>query len=274
MSSFHIHLVSDSTGETVDHVARACLAQFREFDATEHVWTMVRSSEEVSRVIKTLQENPGFVLYTLVNRRNRDLLENGCKMLNIPCISVIDSIVTALGSYLGAKSRARPGGKHILDSDYFLRISAMQFALAHDDGQSAQDIELADIVLLGVSRTSKTPTSIYLANRGLNTANIPIVPNCPIPNEVFELKNPLVIGLTKDPKRLIEIRKQRLKLMEDEQNTNYVDLEAVSKEISDARKLFLKHNWPIINVSRKSIEETAATIIQLFNQKEEHIPES
>jgi len=270
MTSFHIHLVSDSTGETLEHVARACLVQFKEFNATEHVWNMIRSAEQVEQIINKINDNPGFVLYTLVNPRNSEILEKGCYLAHVPCLSVLDPIVESLGNYLGAERHARPGSQHVLDADYYLRIAAMQFSLTHDDGQLTENLEEADIVLLGVSRTSKTPTSIYLANRGFKTANVPIVPGCPIPVEVFNLKKPFVIGLIKDVKRLIEIRQQRLKILDQSENTDYVNIDVVSKEISDSRKLFSKYNWPIINVSRKSIEETAATIIKLYKIRKEN----
>jgi len=269
MKTFHIHLVSDSTGETVDHVSRASLVQFPDIEAVEHVWTLVRSTEQLEKVIRSIEENPGFVLYTFVNQQHSELLEEGCRRLQVPCVSVLDPIIAALGTYLNAKTLARPGGQHVMDAEYFSRIEAMQYALAHDDGQSTWDLEEADIILLGVSRTSKTPTSIYLANRGIKTANIPIVPGCPIPEELFNVSSPLVVGLTKDPKRLVEIRRQRLKLLDQDENTDYVDIEMVSKEISDARRLYAKHEWEVINVSRKSIEETAATVIQLYQEYRE-----
>ena len=196
MSPIHIYLVSDSTGETVDYVARACLAQFEDFVPIQHVWTMVRSPDQVKKILAALKLNPGFVLYTLVNMKHRAMLEDGCYIHHQPCISVIDPVVSALSHYLGAKSIAKPGRQHVLDEDYFSRISAMQFALSHDDGQSIETIKNADIVLLGVSRTTKTPTCMYLANRGLKTANVPVVPGHPIPSIVFELKRPIVIGLT------------------------------------------------------------------------------
>jgi [pyruvate, water dikinase]-phosphate phosphotransferase / [pyruvate, water dikinase] kinase len=269
MKTFHIHLVSDSTGDTVDHVSRASLVQFPDNEPIEHVWTLVRSTEQVEKVIKSVEKNPGFVLFTLVNQEHCDLLEEGCRRLQVPCVSVLDPIVAALGTYLNAKTQARPGGQHVMDEEYFSRIEAMQYALAHDDGQSTWDLEDADVVLLGVSRTSKTPTSIYLANRGIKTANVPIVPGCPVPEELFEVRSPLVVGLTKDPKRLVEIRRQRLKLLDQDENTDYVDLEMVSQEISNARRLYAKHDWAVINVSRKSIEETAATVIQLYQEHRE-----
>ena len=269
LKSFHIHLVSDSTGETVSMVARACLVQFDSIEANEHLWPMVRSEDQVGEVIAGIKENPGFVLYTIVNEDVRNILENGCKKLQVPCIAVLDPVLAELGAHLDAKIHAQPGRQHVMDSEYFGRIEAMHFVLSHDDGQSTWDLEDADIVLLGVSRTSKTPTSIYLANRGIKTANIPIVPGCSLPDELFSTDNPLIIGLTKDPKRLVEIRRQRLKLLDQDEETDYVDPEKVLKEINDARRLYTKHDWPVINVSRKSIEETAATIIQMYNRRRE-----
>ena len=269
MNSFHVHLVSDSTGETVILVARASLVQFEQIEPQEHHWTMIRSPNQVEGVRKGIADNPGFVIFTLVNNENRKILEEGCRRLQLPCVPVLDPVVAGLGTYLGAEIHARPGGQHVLDDEYFNRIEAMQFALSHDDGQSTWDINDADVVLMGVSRTSKTPTSIYLANRGIKTANIPLVPGCPIPEEIFEAKNPLIIGLTKDPKRLVEIRRQRLRMINQDENTDYVDLEMVSKEINDARRLYTKHDWAVINVSRKSIEETAATIIKMYQEHQE-----
>ncbi|MEZ7846728.1 MAG: pyruvate, water dikinase regulatory protein [Rhodospirillales bacterium] len=269
MNSFHVHLVSDSTGETVILVARASLVQFEQIEPQEHHWTMIRSPNQVEGVLKGIADNPGFVIFTLVNTENRKILEEGCRRLQLPCVPVLDPVVAGLGTYLGAEIHARPGGQHVLDDEYFNRIEAMQFALSHDDGQSTWDINDADVVLMGVSRTSKTPTSIYLANRGIKTANIPLVPGCPIPEEIFEAKNPLIIGLTKDPKRLVEIRRQRLRMINQDENTDYVDLEMVSKEINDARRLYTKHDWAVINVSRKSIEETAATIIKMYQEHQE-----
>ena len=269
LKSFHIHLVSDSTGETVSMVARACLVQFDSIEANEHLWPMVRSEDQVGEVIAGIKENPGFVLYTIVNEDVRNILENGCKKLQVPCIAVLDPVLAELGAHLDAKIHAQPGRQHVMDSEYFGRIEAMHFVLSHDGGQSTRDLEDADIVLLGVSRTSKTPTSIYLANRGIKTANIPIVPGCSLPDELFSTDNPLIIGLTKDPKRLVEIRRQRLKLLDQDEETDYVDPEKVLKEINDARRLYTKHDWPVINVSRKSIEETAATIIQMYNRRRE-----
>ena len=266
---FHLHLVSDSTGETVGLVARACLVQFENIHAEEHLWPMVRTEDQVAEVITGIQENPGFVLFTIVNEDLRDILQDGCRKLQVPCIAVLDPVTAALGAHLDAEVHAQPGRQHVMDAEYFSRIEAMHFVLSHDDGQSTRDLDEADVVLLGVSRTSKTPTSIYLANRGIKTANIPIVPGCPIPEELFKANGPLIIGLTKEPKRLVEIRRQRLRMLDQDEETDYVDLEKVSKEINEARRLFNKNDWPVINVSRKSIEETAATILQLYNRRKE-----
>jgi regulator of PEP synthase PpsR (kinase-PPPase family) len=266
---FHLHLVSDSTGETVGIVARSCLVQFDTIEATEHMWAMVRSKDQVEDILDGISKNPGFVLYTIVNEDTRNQLEEGCRKLQVPCLAVLDPIISKLGMHLDAEVHPMPGRQHVMDAEYFSRIEAMQFVLSHDDGQSTHNLDNADVVVMGVSRTSKTPTCIYLANRGIRAANIPIVPGCALPEELFMSINPLIVGLTKDPKRLVEIRRQRLRLLDQDETSDYVDLEKVSSEINDARRLFTKHDWPVINVSRKSIEETAATIIQLYNKRRE-----
>ena len=267
MKEFHLHLISDSTGETVTMMARACLAQFDGVHAQEHLWSMVRSESQIDEILAGIREFPGLVLYTLVNDEARLRLEDGCRRLMAPHIPVLDPILGALGSYLNAKAASRPGRQHVMDAEYFDRIEAMHFALSHDDGQSTWDLNSADVVLVGVSRTSKTPTSVYLANRGIKTANVPFVPGVPLPDDLFKLDHPLVVGLTKDPRRLVEIRRQRLKLLDQDENTDYVDLDMVSKEINEARRIFAKYDWPVINVTRKSIEETAANVIQLLGRR-------
>ena len=267
VKSFHLHLVSDSTGETVGLVARACLVQFDNIDAIEHLWAMVRSQDQVKEVLSGIAKNPGFVLYTNVNEDTRNQLEEGCRRLQVPFIAILDPIISKLSMHLDAEVHNMPGRQHVMDSEYFSRIEAMQFVLNHDDGQSAHNLDKADVVLLGVSRTSKTPTCIYLANRGIKAANVPIVPGCPLPEELFTVTGPMIVGLNKDPKRLVEIRRQRLRLLDQDEGSDYVNLEKVSNEINDARRLFAKNNWPVINVTRKSIEETAATVIQMFNKR-------
>ena len=269
MKTFHIHLVSDSTGETVSTAARAALVQFDEIKTTEHVWPMVRGRSQVEEVVAGIEANPGFVLYTLVDPETRRILEEGCRRLQVQSIAILDPIVAALGAYLGAEVHARPGRQHIMDADYFDRIEAMHFVLNHDDGQLTRDLNDADVVVVGVSRTSKTPTCIYLANRGIKAANIPVVPGFPLPLEVLEAENPLIVGLTEDPKRLVEIRRNRLRMLKQDQQTDYVDSETVSQEVSAARRLFASHGWPVIDVTRRSIEETAARILQLYNRRQE-----
>lgn len=272
MKEFHLHLISDSTGETVGLVARASIAQFEGVHAQEHVWSMVRTEEQVDEILAAIRELPGMVLYTLVHDDIREKLEDGCRRLMVPHISVLDGVVAAFGGYLNAKVHARPGRQHVMDAEYFDRIEAVHFVLSHDDGQSTWDLNDADVVLVGVSRTSKTPTSVYLANRGVKTANVPFVPGVPLPDDLFKVTDPLVVGLTKDPRRLVEIRRQRLKLLDRDENTDYVDLDMVSKEISEARRVFSKYEWPVINVTRKSIEETAANILQLLNRRRGDAP--
>ena len=267
--AFHLHLVSDSTGETVGMVARATLVQFDDLDAIEHVWSMVRNSNLVAEVIAGVKAQPGFVLYTLVNPELRKALEDGCRKLQVPCIALLDPVIAALGAYLGAEVHASPGRQHTMDAEYFERIEAMHYILGHDDGQSTQDLESADVVVLGVSRTSKTPTCIYLANRGIKAANVPVIPGCPLPGAVFELKRPLIVGLTTDPKRLIQLRRNRLQILNQDEETDYVDMKSVSEEVSAARRLYAKHGWPVIDVTRRSVEESAATILQLFLRRKE-----
>ena len=267
MTRFHLHLVSDSTGDTVHSVARACLVQFEDTDAIEHIWSMVRTKAQIDRVVSGVAANPGVVLYTLVNDALRQALIEGCRRLQVPAIPVLDPVIGALASYLGRQSRGLPGQQHTLDSEYFHRIDAMTFALNHDDGQSLWGLNDADVVLVGVSRTSKTPTCIYLANRGIKAANVPIVPGMALPQEVFELTRPLVVGLTNDPDRLIQVRTQRLASLHTGERSEYTDIAKVREEVLQARRLFTDQNWPVIDVSRRSIEETAAAILKLLARK-------
>lgn len=270
--SFHLHLVSDSTGETVAFVARAVVAQFDDIEREEHFWTLVRSEVQVADILAEIEKTRGFVLFTLVDPEVRAALEAGCRRLQVPCIPVLDPVVDALGAYLGAEVHARPGRQHSMNAGYFQRIEAIHYVLVHDDGQSAQGLNDADVILVGASRTSKTPTCIYLANRGLKAANIPYVPNCPLPPELLAADRPLIVGLTKDAKQLVAIRRNRLRLLNQTEETDYVDLETVTREITAARKLFAERGWPVIDVTRKSIEEVAATVIQLHSRhKGDHI---
>lgn len=268
---FHLHLVSDATGETIHSVARACLAQFAGVEPIEHNWTLIRTQSQIDKLLQEVEKNPGVVMFTVVNDRLRYALLEGCRRLQVPCIAVLDPVIASLGNFLGVKARGQPGRQHIMDAEYFGRIDAMTFALHHDDGQSTQTLQEAEVVLVGVSRTSKTPTCIYLANRGIKAANVPLVPGVPMPSELQELRNrpgqPFVVGLTKDPARLVQVRRNRLQMLSQDVNTDYVDLEAVRAEVMAARKLFAKQNWPVIDVTRRSIEESAAAILQLYERR-------
>ncbi len=267
--AFHLHLVSDATGETVHSVARACFVQFEGIEPVEHHWPLVRTKGQIDKILRNIEENPGVVLFTIVKEELRTALEIGCGRLHIPCISVLDPVIHALTAFLGLESSGKSGRQHTLDADYFDRIDAMTYTLNHDDGQSTHDLGEADIILVGVSRTSKTPTCIYLANRGLKAANVPIVPNIKLP-PIFETLNqdpgPLIVGLTTDPRRLVQVRRNRLRLLDHDADTDYVDPETVRDEVATARRLFGERDWPVIDVTRRSIEETAATILQILDR--------
>lgn len=269
MTRLHLHLVSDSTGETLESVAKACLAQFEGVQAVRHFWPMIRSERQIERVMEEISQRPGLVLFTLVNPMVRDRLQGRCLQLGLPAISVLDPVLQALSQSLGQSARGMPGRQHLMDAAYFSRIEAMHFTMAHDDGQSAETLDEADIVLLGVSRTSKTPTSIYLANRGYKTANVPVVPQIPLPPQVFQLRRPLVVGLTTSTERLVQIRRNRLLTLNQSTDSEYVREEEVQAEITFARRLFTQHGWPVIDVTRRSIEETAAAILNYLAQRQE-----
>jgi [pyruvate, water dikinase]-phosphate phosphotransferase / [pyruvate, water dikinase] kinase len=266
---FHLHLISDATGETINSVARACLVQFEDVEPVEHTWSMVRSERQLHKVMDGIAANPGLVLFTLVDDRLRHMLEERCRALSVPCISVLDPVLGALGSFLRTAMRHIPGRQHVLDSEYFARIEAMNYVMAHDDGQQTRDLEAADVVLIGVSRTSKTPTCLYLANRGIKAANVPFVAGVPLPDEVEVLNAPLVVGLTCDPNALVQVRRNRLRMINDTEETSYTDIETVKAEVAEARKLFSRHGWPVLDVSRRSIEETAAAVMQMITERRE-----
>jgi len=266
MKTFHIHLVSDSTGETVSVAARACLVQFEDIEPIEHVWSMVRTLAQVKEILENIKTHPGFILYTLVDDKIRRSFETGCRELKVPCISLLDPIVEAMGNYIGAEIHAEPGRQHVMDAEYFNRIEAMHFVLSHDDGQSIRNLDKAEIILVGVSRTSKTPTCLYLANRGVKAANVPIVPGAPVPPELKKAKKAFIVGLTSDPKLLVQIRKNRLKSLNQDEQSDYIDAITVSEEVKEAKRIFAENSWPAIDVTRKSIEEVAANILQLYQR--------
>jgi len=266
--SSHLHLVSDATGETVISVARACLVQFEGIVPSLHNWTLVRTRGQIDKVISGIHNSPGPVLYTLLDAEIRRPLEEACGRLGLPCVPVLDPVMHALGKHFERGAAGLPGRQHVLDQDYFDRIDAMNFALAHDDGQLIDRIEEAQVVLVGVSRTSKTPTSLYLANRRVRAANVPIVPDVSLPSQLLRARKPLIVGLTKAPERLVDLRRSRLRMMGDVGHVeSYADLDAVTTEVANARKLFARMGWPVIDVTRRSIEETAATILNLLGQR-------
>ncbi len=268
MALLHLHLLSDSTGETLEMIAKAALAQFENPDVTRHFWPMVRSKQHLDRIMEEFKANPGLVLYTLANPETRARLEERCRALGLPHVAALDLVMQALEERLGQEAHSRTGARHVMDEAYFNRVDAIQFTIAHDDGIGWEAWEEADIVLAGVSRTSKTPTSIYLANRGFKVANIPLVVESPPPSSLFELRHPMVVGLTTAPKRLIQIRRNRLLSLNEKAETAYIDEERVEKEVAFARRMFADNGWPVIDVTRRSIEETAAAVIKLHQERE------
>jgi [pyruvate, water dikinase]-phosphate phosphotransferase / [pyruvate, water dikinase] kinase len=265
---FHLHLVSDATGETLITIARAAAAQYSMVAPIEHIFPLVRTEKQLERVIIEIEAAPGIVLYTMLDRTLADRLEAKCREFSLPCMSILDPVLAMFQSYLGAESTKRVGAQHTLNADYFKRIDALNYTMLHDDGQHTDDLEHADVVLTGVSRTSKTPTSIYLANRGVKTANVPLVPNTPVPPQLEALKEPLVVGLFASPERIVQIRQNRLLgLNAHRADDLYVDRQAVAEEIAFSRRLCAKHNWPIIDVTRRSIEEMAAAVMALLTER-------
>lgn len=264
---FHLHMVSDASGETLAAIAKAAAVQYSGIRAIKHSHPFVRNKRHLDRVLQEVENSPGIVLYTIVNRELGAEIERQCKELNIPCVAVLDPLLKVLEAYLGTPSTPVVGGQHVLDTEYFRRIEAMNFTLAHDDGQKPQDLTQADIVLLGASRTSKTPTSLYLANRGFKTANVSLVPEIPPPQQLADLRGPLVVGLVASPQRIAEIRRNRLLSMNDPKIETYTNTEVIMAEMAFTRRLCGRHQWPIIDVTRRSIEETAAAIIKLYEDR-------
>jgi [pyruvate, water dikinase]-phosphate phosphotransferase / [pyruvate, water dikinase] kinase len=268
---FHLHLISDSTGETLITVSRAAAAQYAKLMPIEHVHPLVRSAKQLERALAEVEESPGIVLYTLLQQNLADRLEEKCRQLGLPSLSILGPVLHLFHSYLGAESTHKVGAQHTLNADYFRRIDALNYTMMHDDGQQADDLEEADVLLIGVSRTSKTPTSIYLANRGVKTANVPLVPGVELPPQVEKLARPLVIGLYASAERIVQIRENRLLgLKAHRDDSQYIDKTAVAEEVAFSRRLCAKNNWPTIDVSRRSIEETAAAVMKLLTEKRRH----
>jgi [pyruvate, water dikinase]-phosphate phosphotransferase / [pyruvate, water dikinase] kinase len=261
---FHLHLISDSTGETLMAAGRAASAQFQDAQVLEHVYPLIRNRRQLAAVLDAIDGAPGIVLYTVVDVDLSAAIDARCREMGVPCVSVLEPIMTVFQSYLGAPSRRRVGAQHVMNAEYFRRIDALNYTMDHDDGQVITDYEEADVVLVGISRTSKTPTSIYLANRGVKTANIPIVVGVALPETVTRSRRPLIVGLVATTDRIAQVRQNRiLGSTTGFKGETYVDRAAISEELKYARSLCIRHNWPMIDVTRKSIEETAAGILAL-----------
>jgi len=261
---FNVHLVSDSTGETLAGVMRATCAQFDNIMPIEHSYFLVRSVRQLERVLEEIAAAPGVVMFTLSNLEHRAILEDHCARVGMPCVAVLDPVLDITSRYLGQELNHRVGAARKLNAEYFKRIDALDFAMDHDDGQQVIELSTADVILVGVSRTSKTPTSVYLAHRGVKAANVPLVPSVPLPPELFAKDHPLVVGLTISADRLVHIRRNRLVAMKETRAGDYTEEEAVRREVMDAQRLFEREAWPTVDVSRRSIEETAAAVLNLL----------
>jgi len=268
-SFFHLHLVSDSTGETLTTIAKAASVQYAEVRPIEHIYPMVRSRRQLDRVLQEVQSAPGIVLFTIVSRDLASELDRRCRELGVPCMHALEPIMKVFESYLGAPQTPIVAGQHVLDSDYFKRIDALNFTMAHDDGRLPDDLDDADIIILGISRTSKTPTSIYLAQRGYKTTNVPIVPSIELPPALFEPHRAFVVGLVASPDRISEVRRNRVRFLGDRNLDDYVDKAQIAQEVTFSRRLCAKYGWPVIDVTRRSIEETAATILQFLHERQD-----
>lgn len=262
---FHLHLISDATGETLNTVAKAAAAQYADFRPVAHIYALVRTPTQLNRALREIEEQPGIVLFTLINPELRRHLEQQCELMGVPCLSILDPIISILSQYLNTASRPQVGGQHALNSDYFRRIDAINFTMAHDDGQGLEDLEKADVVILGISRTSKTPTAIYLAQRGIRTANIPIIPRISVPQKLTSLQGPLIVGLIASAERIAQIRRHRLLSLKESRATDYVDPRQITDELLFMKTLCSNHNWPMIDVTRRSVEEIAATILNMLS---------
>ena len=256
--------MSDATGETLNTVAKAAAAQYSDFRPIAHIYALVRTPSQLNRALREIEEQPGMVLFTLINPDIRRQLDQQCEQIAVPCLSILDPIISILSQYLNATSRPQVAGQHALNTDYFRRIDALNFTMAHDDGQNLEDLDKADVVILGVSRTSKTPTSIYLAQRGIRTANIPIIPSLPVPPKLLEVKGPLVVGLIASAERIAQIRRHRLLSLKESRSTDYIDPRLITNELMFMKTLCSGKDWPMIDVTRRSVEETAASILNML----------
>jgi regulator of PEP synthase PpsR (kinase-PPPase family) len=272
--TFHLHMVSDATGETLVAIAKAARVQYSQFRAIEHVYPLVRTKREIDRVLREIEGKPGIIFYTLVNPELIASLEDGARALKLPCVPILQPILQVLDAYLGTPSTPAVAAQHVLDADYFRRIDALNFTMMHDDGHLPERLDDADIILVGISRTSKTPTAIYLANRGFKTANVPLVRGMPVPLALERVHKALVVGLIASADRIAQVRHNRVLEHFHSHVDDYVDRDAIAAEIAETKSLCAMHGWPIIDVTRRSIEETAAAIVRLYNDREEPVLEA
>ncbi|MCH8240818.1 MAG: kinase/pyrophosphorylase [Proteobacteria bacterium] len=264
---FHLHLISDATGETLGAMVKAAIVQYAQIRSIEHVHSLVRNKRQMNRVLQEIETAPGIVLYTIVNPGLAALLEDHCKSLNVPCIPVLASIMKVFESYLGAPATPTVGGQHVLDAEYFRRIDALNFTMAHDDGRLPEDLNDAHIVIVGISRTSKTPTSIYLAQRGFKTTNVPLIPSLPLPPQLEKASGVFVVGLIASADRIAQVRRNRALALADRELSEYVDRGLIEDELTFTRRLCSRNGWPVIDVTRRSVEETAAAILKQYHNQ-------
>ena len=265
---YNVYLVSDSTGETLDRIFLSLKSQFANFEYEKKEFAFVRTEQQIDKIIKECEnlENP-LILYTIVETKLAKYISFKSDENKVPCFGILGNLILSFSKLLNQKAIHKPSAQHVLDDDYYKRIEAIQYTMSHDDGKKVDDINNADVILLGVSRTSKTPTSIYLANRGFKTVNIPLVLDQKIPKGLVENKNSCIVGLIADPDRLADIRRNRVAIMNDHNLKDYTDLKFIKEEVESSKKLFKKNNWPVIDVTRKSVEETAASILKIIEIK-------
>ena len=267
-STYQIYLISDSTGETLDRIFLAIKAQFKNINYKIHTYSFTRTENQILKILSNAKKNPNsIILYSIVDSNLAKYLGNTSKEKNIPCFGVLGDLILSFSKLLNQKAIHKPSAQHVLDDDYYQRIEAIQYTMAHDDGKKVEDLNDADVILLGVSRTSKTPTSIYLANRGYKTVNVPLVLDQKIPDGLVTNKKSCIVGLTAEPERLSDIRRNRVAIMNDRSLKEYTNLDTIKFEVENSKKLFKKNNWPIIDVTRRSVEETAASILKIIEIK-------
>ena len=263
---YNVYLVSDSTGETLDRIFLSLKSQFAKFEYEKKEFVFVRTEQQIDKIIKECSQlHNSIILYTIVETKLAKYISNVSEENNIPCFGILGNLILSFSKLLNQKAIHKPSAQHVLDEEYYKRIEAIQFTMSHDDGKKLEDVANADIVLLGVSRTSKTPTSMYLANRGFKTANIPLVLDQKIPEELKSESNKVcVVGLVTDPERLADVRRNRVTMMKENNIKEYTDLNFIKEEINKSKELFKKYNWPVLDVTRKSVEESAASILKIY----------